>query len=67
MPKILVDKTLCKGCELCVGVCPKKILRLSSEINSMGNYFICQTDETVCIGCKLCAIMCPDLAISVFK
>ena len=67
MAKVVVDRELCKACELCTGVCPKKILALSPELNSKGNHFIHQTDESACIGCKLCAIMCPDLAISVFK
>ena len=33
MPKIVVDKELCKACELCAAVCPKKILELGHELN----------------------------------
>ena len=67
MPKIVVDKELCKACELCSAVCPKKILELGHELNSKGSHYMRQTDEQACIGCKLCAIICPDLVISVFK
>ena len=27
--KITIDENICKGCELCVSVCPKKVLKLS--------------------------------------
>ena len=67
MPKIVVDKELCKACELCTTVCPPKILELGRELNSRGSHYIRQTDPAKCLGCRLCAIMCPDLAISVFK
>ena len=37
MAKVTIDKDTCKGCGLCVTVCPKGILRLSeSEINAKG-------------------------------
>ena len=67
MPKIVVDKELCKACELCAAVCPKKILELGHELNSKGSHYMRQTDETRYLRVKLCAIICPDLAISVFK
>jgi 2-oxoglutarate ferredoxin oxidoreductase subunit delta len=67
MPKIEVDAELCKCCELCLAVCPSKILEMSEKLNTKGYHFAQQTDENKCTGCKLCAIMCPDAAISVFK
>lgn len=68
MPKVIVDKELCKSCGLCVGACPKHILRINTEhINAKGYFYAEQFDSSQCIGCKLCAVMCPDSAISVYK
>jgi 2-oxoglutarate ferredoxin oxidoreductase subunit delta len=67
MSRVVIDKELCKSCGLCVLQCPKKILRISTVINSKG-YNICeQTDETLCIACNFCAYVCPDAAITVYK
>lgn len=67
MAKIVVAPELCKECKLCIGVCPKKIIQIGSDMNSKGYYYAHQMDEAACTGCKLCAIMCPDAAISVYK
>lgn len=64
--KFNVDK--CKGCELCVSVCPKKILIIHEErTNSMGYHPISVCDMETCIGCANCAIICPDGVISVYR
>ena len=35
--KVTIDEVICKGCGLCVSVCPKKVLALSAEkINAAG-------------------------------
>ena len=66
MPKININKNLCKGCSLCVKACPKKIVKLSeTKMNDKGYYIAELTDENMCTGCSSCAIMCPDLAITV--
>lgn len=60
----------CKGCELCVSVCPKKIIGLNKgKINSKGfnPAFITEQDKEKCIACGNCAIMCPDSVIKVEK
>ena len=65
MPKVLVDKDLCKGCELCVRACPQQILIMSDEINMKGYFFSIVEEQPRCIGCRICAISCPDAAIEV--
>jgi 2-oxoglutarate ferredoxin oxidoreductase subunit delta len=56
----------CKGCELCVSVCPKKILKISdTEVNEMGYHPISVVDPDQCTGCAVCALICPDGVISV--
>ncbi len=68
MPKLIIDKENCKGCSMCVNVCPKKILELAQdEINPKGYHPLKITDEAACIGCAFCATMCPDMIITIEK
>ena len=34
MAKVTFNESLCKGCSLCVNACPKKIVKLKSELNA---------------------------------
>ncbi|MDR1564144.1 MAG: 4Fe-4S binding protein [Oscillospiraceae bacterium] len=66
MPKLTINESLCKGCELCVKACPKGILELNKAvINAKGYHTLHITDQEKCIGCAMCAIMCPDSVIKV--
>ncbi len=68
MAKVIIDKDACKGCGLCVTVCPKNILRLSeTEINAKGYSPIEVKDMALCIGCAACARMCPDIIFTIEK
>jgi 2-oxoglutarate ferredoxin oxidoreductase subunit delta len=60
-----VDKDRCKGCGLCVTICPKNVLELSGEVNTKGYYPVHQARPEDCIFCSACAIMCPDVAITI--
>jgi 2-oxoglutarate ferredoxin oxidoreductase subunit delta len=58
----------CKGCELCVSVCPKKILFINEDkVNSKGYHPAGVTDTNLCIGCGSCTMICPDGAIRLYK
>lgn len=63
MAKIKINKELCKGCELCVKVCPQQILEMSKELNSKGYFYSTVKNQPLCIECRLCCITCPDIAI----
>ena len=66
--KLIFEENLCKGCDLCVVICPKKILDTDKErVNAKGyNPAICfNIDE--CIACAMCAKICPDSVISVVR
>ena len=58
----------CKGCGLCVDVCPKQVLALAEEqINKKGHHPVVAENPEACIGCAFCATMCPDCIIKVEK
>lgn len=64
--KVFIDSERCKGCGLCVAVCPKQIMVISKKSNKHG-YFPAETDNSKCNGCAACAIICPDAAIGVYR
>ncbi|MGA2172283.1 MAG: 4Fe-4S dicluster domain-containing protein [Sedimentisphaerales bacterium] len=64
--KIIIDVERCKGCTLCVTVCPHGVITLSEKSNSKG-YFPAQATNPGCTGCANCAIICPDCAIEVYR
>jgi len=66
--KITIDGELCKSCNLCIGVCPNKIIEISKDqFNKRGHHPALVTDTDKCTGCALCAVVCPDVAITVYK
>ncbi|MEW6350452.1 MAG: 4Fe-4S dicluster domain-containing protein [Thermodesulfobacteriota bacterium] len=72
--RIEIDKETCKGCGLCITVCPKKLIEVSDYLNTKGYYpasfkgIECSEDKKLqCTGCALCAITCPDIAIEVYR
>jgi 2-oxoglutarate ferredoxin oxidoreductase subunit delta len=67
MPKIEVDITRCKGCELCIPACPEDVIALSETFAPSGYYPAVMVKPDDCTGCKLCAYVCPDVAIEVWK
>lgn len=68
MNKVTFNEDLCKGCGLCVSVCPRKIIALDHEkLNKKGYYPAGVIDMSKCIACAMCATMCPDVVIKVEK
>lgn len=64
--KITFRREACKGCELCMAFCPKKLLAPDkSFLNSAGVHPMAITDEAACVACGNCALMCPDAIIRV--
>ena len=52
MAKMTVNRDTCKGCGLCVQVCPKKIISLDKKaLNQKGYHPACVEDMSKCIGC----------------
>ena len=68
MAKVTFHEDRCKGCGLCINVCPKKIVIIRKDkINKKGFNPAGVVDEDKCIGCAFCATMCPDCVIEVEK
>lgn len=67
MAKVTFNEEKCKGCELCLTVCPKGIITLAEHINSSGYTPAEVKDMSLCIGCAFCATICPDVVIKVEK
>ncbi len=61
MPKQLEKN--CKGCSLCVKVCPVNALSLNNEEGS--NKISINTER--CIGCGVCASVCPQKDLTLEK
>lgn len=66
-PRVEISSEECKGCELCIAECPKKVLFIGKNINHLGYTYAEYTGEG-CIGCGMCFYACPEPgAITVFK
>ena len=62
--KIIIDTERCKGCGLCITVCPKHSIVIAQKSNKNG-YFPAEAKNTECTGCMQCAIVCPEGIIEV--
>jgi indolepyruvate ferredoxin oxidoreductase beta subunit len=49
----------CKGCDICVKMCPERCLRLDERRVAV------LVDPNACTGCRICEMLCPDFAINV--
>jgi 2-oxoglutarate ferredoxin oxidoreductase subunit delta len=63
--EIIVDPRLCKGCHICIHVCPHEVLEKSPDVDNRGFYLPRVIDITRCKVCHLCEMHCPDFAIRV--
>jgi indolepyruvate ferredoxin oxidoreductase beta subunit len=56
-----ITEAWCKGCDICVKMCPERVLKL----NARGVVEL--KDPAGCTGCRLCEWLCPDFAIKVHR
>lgn len=62
-----IDPEQCKGCRLCVDVCPRGCMVIGSDINHSG-YQFAKFEQKDCTACGFCYYTCPEPgAIKVFK
>ena len=62
--KINVNQEFCKGCGLCIEMCPKDVLSPSKNLSKRGVYYPVAIDLEACTVCRLCEIYCGDFAIA---
>lgn len=63
---VTFDRDRCKGCELCVTVCPRHIVTIDpAATNKKGYHPAMVLNMELCIGCASCAKICPDSVITV--
>lgn len=65
--KIVVDTERCKGCEVCLVVCPTDTISLNPQVNSKGYHYCYMSAPDNCIGCAACGLVCPDSCITVYR
>ena len=65
--QIDVDPKMCKGCHICIFVCPHDVLKKADVVDNRGFFLPVVTDLEACVVCCLCEMECPDFAISVVE
>ncbi len=65
--EIQIDNQFCKGCGLCIQVCPRKVLGKGGQRNRAGYSLPQILALENCGVCLLCEMTCPDLALSLSK
>jgi len=56
---IVVHEQSCRGCELCIDICPTKVFELDTKKRLC---VVKHADD--CIACLSCAYICPSNAIT---
>lgn len=55
---IIINEAWCKGCAICVELCPEDVLVMEA-----GKAKVAHLEQ--CTACGLCELRCPDFAIVV--
>ncbi len=67
MANIDIDKVCCKGCDICIEICPKKVFAKSRKRNKYGTNMPEAVNAQACVLCRMCERLCPDGAIDVVR
>jgi 2-oxoglutarate ferredoxin oxidoreductase subunit delta len=65
--EIRLNQDWCKGCYLCLEICPQKVFEKSLEVSDKGFHAVEIVHPERCTRCLLCERICPDLALDVKK
>lgn len=66
--RIAIDEDVCKGCQLCINICPSQLIEPAAHYNARGYRPATSVDpDQLCTACAMCAMICPDAAITVFR
>jgi indolepyruvate ferredoxin oxidoreductase beta subunit len=58
--ELKIEAAWCKGCDICVKLCPERCLALdpATQVAVLAK-------PEACTGCRICEWLCPDFAIEV--
>ncbi len=65
--KITILEEWCKGCTICVEVCPTDVLKMEPVGTRWQGTIAVVVDADACIACMQCELQCPDFAILIEK
>lgn len=65
--RVVIDREQCKGCELCISVCPLQLLTMTTTLNRKGYHVAESSRPKECSGCLKCARMCPEAVIEIWE
>ena len=65
--EITIDRLWCKGCNICVVMCPVDALKMIDAPDKWEGSEAVVKDIDACTGCMVCEVQCPDFALEVFK
>jgi len=57
--QVLLDEKRCKGCGICLAMCPQRVFALADS----GKVKVSRPER--CTGCLVCENLCPDFALTV--
>ena len=64
--KAQIDLEKCKGCDMCIAVCPYTAIHKSGTSNKKGYDYI-EINLDICTGCGACYIICPDCCFTIVE
>jgi 2-oxoglutarate ferredoxin oxidoreductase subunit delta len=65
--QVIVLPEFCKGCALCLEVCPTGALVRDVKPGRLGVQQVHVDPDVRCTGCSACAQICPDAAIEIHR
>lgn len=66
MAEVRILQQYCKGCGLCIDVCPSGCLSMGGQTNEHGIETAMVVEGAGCSGCLQCHTVCPDAAIEIY-
>ena len=62
---LFLQRDRCKTCNLCINICPRKVLISDTKLNKRAGYPPAVDESKECTFCQMCELVCPDFSIYV--